>query len=80
MNTEPELASVGLYERAEQKLKQSEEDLRTTTDAIRQVIVVLSHDGTTLYANRVALEQTGLTREEVNAQGFFAVSFHPDDV
>jgi formate hydrogenlyase transcriptional activator len=66
--------------RAEQKLRQSEEDLRTTTDGIRQEIVVLSHDGTTLYANRVALEQTGLTRKEVNAKGFFVVSFHPDDV
>jgi formate hydrogenlyase transcriptional activator len=65
---------------AEQKLKQSEKDLRTTTDAIRQEIAVLSPDGETLYANRVALEQTGLTMEEVNAKGFFAASFHPDDV
>jgi len=44
------------------------------------VIVVLSPDGTTLYANRVALEDTGLSREEVNAKGFFALSFHPDDL
>jgi len=66
--------------RVEQKLRQNEEDLRTTTDAIRQVIVVLSPDGTTLYANRVALEQTGLTMEAVSSKGFFAVSFHPDDV
>ena len=65
---------------AEQKLKQSENDLRTTTDAIRQEIAVLSPDGKTLYANRVALEQTGLTMEEVNAKGFFEVSFHPEDV
>jgi formate hydrogenlyase transcriptional activator len=64
----------------EQNLRQSEEDLRTTTDAIRQVIVVLSPDGTTLYANRVALEEGGLTMEEVNAKGFFGVAFHPDDV
>jgi len=64
----------------EQILRQSEEDLRTTTDAIRQAIVVLSPDGTTLYANRVALEQTGLTMEEVNAKGFLKASFHPDDV
>jgi formate hydrogenlyase transcriptional activator len=66
--------------RFEQKLRQSEEDLRTTTDAIRQVIVALSPEGTTLYANRVALEESGLTREEVNAKGFLAATFHPDDV
>src|SRR5262249_26589794 len=66
--------------RNEQKLRQSEEALRTTTGAIRQAIVVLSPDGTTLYANRVALEQTGLTREEVNTKGFLTATFHPDDV
>ena len=47
--------------RAEQKLRQDEADLRTITDAIRQSIVVLAPDGTTLYANRVALDHTGLT-------------------
>ena len=66
--------------RAEQKLRQSEEDLRTITDTIRQVIVILAPDGTMLYANRVALESTGLTPEEVNDQGFFQVAFHPDDI
>ena len=66
--------------RLEQKLRQSEEDLRTITDAIRQSIVVLAPDGTTLYANRVALDHTGLTVGEVNDKGFFARAFHPDDV
>ena len=66
--------------RAEQKLRQNEEDLRTITDAIRQSIVVLAPDGTTLYANRVALDRTGLTPGEVNDKGFFAQAFHPDDV
>jgi formate hydrogenlyase transcriptional activator len=66
--------------RAEQELKQREEDLRTITDAIRQSIVVLAPDGTTLYANRVALDRTGLTLNEVNDKGFFARVFHPDDV
>jgi formate hydrogenlyase transcriptional activator len=66
--------------RFEQKLKESEEEFRTTTDAIRQVIVVLSPEGKTLYANRVALEESGLTREEINAKGFLTATFHPDDV
>ena len=55
-------------------------DLRTVTDSIRQIIVVMAPDGTTLYANRVALGQTGLTDEEVNDLGFFTRAFHPDDV
>jgi|HubBroStandDraft_6_1064221.scaffolds.fasta_scaffold24548_2 formate hydrogenlyase transcriptional activator len=65
---------------SEQKVRENEADLRTITDAIRQSIVVLAPDGTTLYANRVALDQTGLTPGEVNKQGFFARAFHPDDV
>jgi formate hydrogenlyase transcriptional activator len=66
--------------RAEQKVRRDEGDLRTITDAIRQSIVVLAPDGTTLYANRVALDFTGLTVSEVNDKGFFARAFHPDDV
>jgi formate hydrogenlyase transcriptional activator len=66
--------------RAEQKLRQDEGDLRTITDAIRQSIVVLAPDGTTLYANRVALDRTGLTIAEVNDKGFLTRAFHPDDI
>jgi len=55
---------------SEQKLRQEEADLRTITDAIRQSIVVLAPDGTTIYANRVALDRTGLTPGEVDNQGF----------
>ena len=60
--------------------KCAERDLRTITDVIRQSIVVLAPDGTTIYANRVALGRTGLTVGEVNDKGFFARAFHPDDV
>jgi PAS domain-containing protein len=42
--------------------------------------VVLAPDGTTLYANRVALDHTGLTVGEVNEEGFFTRVFHPDDI
>jgi formate hydrogenlyase transcriptional activator len=66
--------------RAESKVRQNVEDLRTITDAIRQSIVVLAPDGATLYANRVALDRTGLTPGEVNRQGFLARAFHPDDI
>src|ERR1700726_93466 len=66
--------------RAEQKLRQDEEEFHRITDAIPQGIVVLSPDGTAVYANRVALKETGLTSEEVQAQGFFLSAFHPEDV
>jgi PAS domain S-box-containing protein len=56
---------------AEEKLQQSEEHLRTITDTIRQSIVVTAPDGTTLYANRVALDTTGLTQDVVKSEGFF---------
>jgi len=76
------VTTIDICERkqAEEKLQQSEKDLRTTIDAIRQVIVVLSPEGKALYTNRVALEQTGVSAEDVNVKGFFAVSIHPDDV
>jgi len=65
---------------SEQKLRQEEADLRTITDAIRQSIVVLAPDGTTLYANRVALDHTGVTTGEVNNEGFLVRAFHPEDI
>src|ERR1700731_1070196 len=66
--------------RAEQKLRQDEEEFHRITDAIPQGIVVLSPDGTAVYANRVALKETGLTSKEVKAHGFFLSAFHPEDV
>src|SRR5581483_856098 len=56
---------------AEKRLSDEERDLRTITDAIRQSIVVLAPDGATIYANRAALELTGLTVGEVHDKGFF---------
>src|SRR5215469_11052785 len=66
--------------RAEQELRKSEEDLRTITDTIRQPISVLAPDGTMLYANRVALDNSGLTLDEVIKEDFIARVVHPDDV
>ena len=40
----------------------------------------MAPDGTTLYANRVALEKTTLTISEVKSGGFLARACHPDDV
>jgi formate hydrogenlyase transcriptional activator len=66
--------------RAEEKLRQSEEELRTITDSIRQPIGVLAPDGTQLYANLVALDNSGVTLDEVIKEGFFERRCHPDDI
>ena len=55
-------------------------DIHSVADAIRQSIVVLTPDGATLYANRAALDYTGVTAGEANNKGFLARAFHPDDV
>src|SRR5262249_17535705 len=65
---------------AERKLREEERELRQITDAIREVIVVLAPDGTTLYVNRVGLDMTGLTLDEAIEQGLFPRVFHPDDL
>jgi len=62
------------------KLRQSERDLHMITDAIANPVVVLAPDGETLYANRVALDQTGLTNEEATTAGFIPRTCHPDDI
>src|SRR6266404_994075 len=61
-------------------IRKSEEELRMMIDAVAQTIVVLNPDGRAIYANRVALEYTGLSLDEVRADGFRARVFHPDDI
>jgi PAS domain S-box-containing protein len=59
------------HKRAEQKLWQSEVELRTIADAIRQFVVVLAPDGTTLYANRVSLENIGFALPDFSDEKLF---------
>jgi PAS domain S-box-containing protein len=66
--------------RAEAILRQDEEELRRMTDAIPQIIIVLNPNGKAIHANRVALEYTGLSLDEVRADDFRTRVFHPDDV
>ena len=66
--------------RAEDSLLQSEVELLTITDTVRQPIGVEAPDGTYLYANRVALDYSGLTLDEVIKEGFLARRCHPDDI
>jgi PAS domain S-box-containing protein len=69
-----------MHQRAEERLRQDEQELRRIIDAIPQTIVVLGSDGRTLYANQAMLAYTGLTLDEVLAVDFRARVFHPDDV
>src|SRR5436309_7660141 len=62
--------------RAEEKLRQDEQELRRITDAIPHTIVVFSPTGTALYANRFFLDYTGLTLDEVMATDSGTRAFH----
>jgi PAS domain-containing protein len=57
-----------------------DQELRRIIDLIPQAIVVLNRDGKAIYANRVALEYTGLSLDEVCADNFRDRVFHPEDV
>jgi PAS domain S-box-containing protein len=65
---------------AEEKIRQNERELQQVVDTIAQLVIFLSPDGRALYANRFTLEYTGLSLEDVRADGFRERVFHPDDV
>ncbi|HKR30711.1 MAG TPA: sigma 54-interacting transcriptional regulator [Terriglobales bacterium] len=73
------LTDIDDRKRAEQKLRQSEQDLRTITDAIANPIVVMAPDGTTLYGNQVLLDLTGFSSDALDEPGFWDRVVHPDD-
>jgi len=75
------VAAVAIqHQRAHERVRHEEQELRQIIDAIPQNIVVLGPDGRTLYANQATLNYTGLTLDEVMAADFRTRVFHPDDV
>jgi PAS domain S-box-containing protein len=54
-------------------------DFHTITDAIANPVVVLTPDGKTLFANRVALNQLRFSPSEDLGEGFFSRACHPED-
>jgi formate hydrogenlyase transcriptional activator len=50
------------------------------TDAIANPIIVVAPDGKLIYANRVALDESGLILDEVKKDGFIPRVCHPDDI
>jgi len=65
--------------RVEEALRASELNLRLVVDSIPQFITVLDPEGRVLYANQLLLEYIGSNLEELKANDFPAMIFHPDD-
>src|SRR5208337_3371594 len=66
--------------RAEEKIRQSEEELQQLVDVIPQQVYVFDADWSPLFANRREREYTGLTLEEAKSKDVFARKFHPEDL
>ena len=67
-------------EHTDAQLRQEREELLRIVDLIPQAIIVLKPEGKVIYANRVALEFTGLSLDEVLADDFRDRIFHHEDV
>src|SRR2546429_3783665 len=75
------VAAVAIqHQRAHERVRHEEQELRRIIDAIPQTIVVLGPDGRTLSVNQAVLAYTGLTLDAVMATDFRTRVFHPDDV
>jgi formate hydrogenlyase transcriptional activator len=79
-DADPKESQAERIEHAEAHLRQEREELRGIVDLIPQTIIVLNPDGKAIYANRVALEYTGLSLNEVQSDGFRDRVFHHEDV
>jgi formate hydrogenlyase transcriptional activator len=66
-------------EQTEAQLRQEREELRRIVDLIPEAIIVLNPNGKAIYANRVALEYTGLSWDQVQTGDFRDRVFHPED-
>jgi PAS domain S-box-containing protein len=73
------IIDVTAAKQAEENRRQDQRELRRIIDAISQLIVVLDPDGRTVYVNRVALEYTGLSLEQMQAESARDRIFHPED-
>ncbi|MGB9471067.1 MAG: PAS domain S-box protein, partial [Candidatus Acidiferrum sp.] len=66
--------------RAEERIRQSEAELRQLIDVIPQQVYVFDAQWTPLFANQREREYTGLTLEEARSKDAFARVFHPEDL
>jgi PAS domain S-box-containing protein len=65
---------------AEEKLRRSEKALQQIVDVMPQCINVMDPEGKVLYGNRMLLEYSGRSLEELKATDFPAMNFPPEDV
>src|SRR5208337_2007204 len=66
--------------RAEEKIRQSEAELRQLIDAIPQQVYVFDADWTPLFANQREREYTGLSLEQLQSREVFVSKVHPEDL
>ncbi len=62
------------------ELQHAEAELRQLVDCVPQHVVVLAPDGRCLHANRGALDYTGLTLQDYQAEDVMATVVHADDL
>ena len=65
---------------AQEKIRQSEAELRQLIDAIPQQVFVFDSEWGPQFANRRELEYTGLTPQEAQSRDAIARIFHPEDL
>jgi formate hydrogenlyase transcriptional activator len=63
-----------------EELKRADRELRDVLDYAPQQVAIIAPDGRRLYANRVALEYSGITLEEFQADDYEKRMIHPDDL
>src|SRR5712664_2585625 len=65
---------------AQEKIRQSEAELRQLIDVIPQQVVLFDSEWEPLFANQRELEYTGLTPQEAQSKDAIARIFHPEDL
>ena len=74
------ITDIDDLKRAQMKLRQDEAELRQIADYSPDAIIVFSADGSLLYANRFALEYSGLSVEDFRGGAWRERIYHPDDI
>ncbi|HXK21595.1 MAG TPA: PAS domain S-box protein, partial [Myxococcota bacterium] len=74
------IRDITARKQAEEKIRQSEAELRQLIDVIPQQVVVFDADWNPLFANLRERQHTGLALEEVQSKEALAGSIHPDDL
>ncbi|HUN59727.1 MAG TPA: sigma 54-interacting transcriptional regulator [Candidatus Binataceae bacterium] len=72
--------AIEVLKRAEEKLRQDEQEMRRITDAIPIIINVLRPDGTVLHVNQTAADYFGHALEGAEIEKLMARITHPEDL